>query len=256
MRSRKGKGVSPEATTINPSISVDASAVVQSKHPAVIETEGRETLPLPVTGLILCGGRSKRMGRPKAFLPFAGRTIIEHLIDTTREIFSEVFLVANEPDQYSHLTVDVVKDILPYRGPLGGILSGLLVSANPFAFVIACDMPLVTRKLLRQMATHRHDADVVVLSHAGSIEPLLGVYSKNCIKPLEESLFSGVLKVQDFLSGLKAKLYEYTPERPEGDDLPPFFNINTPQDYSAVLLRVKSSPHRSGHARRLIYPAP
>lgn len=224
------------------------------KQPAVIETQSRESLPLPVTALILCGGRSKRMGRPKAFLPFAGRTIIEHLIDTTREVFDEVFLVANEPDQYSHLTVDAVKDILPYRGPLGGILSGLLVSANPYGFVIACDMPLINRKLIRQMAAQRHDADVVVLSHAGGVEPLLGVYSKNCIKPLEESLFSGVLKVQDFLSGLKAKVY--TPEQSGDNELPPYFNVNTPQDYSQVLMKVKSGACRVNRVKRFVYPAP
>src|SRR5687768_8399181 len=95
---------------------------------AMIDRMSKEVLPLPVTGLILCGGRSRRMGRPKAFLPYAGRTIIEHQLNIFREIFTEVFLVANEPDTYSHLSVDVVKDILPYRGPLGGILSGLLVA--------------------------------------------------------------------------------------------------------------------------------
>src|SRR5437016_4144757 len=108
-----------------------------------------EPLPVPVTALILCGGRSRRMGRPKAFLPFAGRTIIEHLVDICGQIFAETLLVSNEPDTVSHLPVDAVKDILPYRGPLGGILSGLLVAKNDHALVIACDMPLVTRKLLR-----------------------------------------------------------------------------------------------------------
>ena len=67
-------------------------------------------------------------------------------------------------------------------------------------------MPLVDRKLVREMASRRHGNDVVVLAHAKGVEPLLGVYSKNCIKALEESLFAGDLSVQDFLSGLKARL--------------------------------------------------
>jgi molybdopterin-guanine dinucleotide biosynthesis protein A len=66
---------------------------------------------------------------------------------------------------------------------------------------------------------------------------LFGVYSKNCIKPLEESLFAGNLSVQDFLSGLKAGIYEWMPERQDAEALPPFFNINTPQDYSRVIAR-------------------
>src|SRR5947207_39916 len=95
------------------------------RTPGLMESSTLEPLPLPITGLILCGGKSSRMGRPKAFLPFAGRTIVEHLLDTAQEMFNEVFLVANEPESFCHLSVDVVKDILPYRGPLGGILSGL-----------------------------------------------------------------------------------------------------------------------------------
>lgn len=211
----------------------------------ILDSVEREPLPLPVTGLILCGGRSKRMGRPKAFLPYNGTTIVEHLLATTRDIFGEVYLVTNDPDSFAHVSDDVVKDILPYRGPLGGILSGLLVASYQHAFVIACDMPLISLKLLRQMAAARHDTDVLVLSHREGIEPLLGIYSKNCIKPLEETLFAGHLKVQDFLIGLRAKTFEYPGELRSDLELPPYFNVNTPQDYSAVLTKapVYSNSH-------------
>ncbi len=212
----------------------------ETGHPALVAPRARESLPLPVTGLILCGGRSKRMGRPKAFLPFARRTIIEHILNTIRNLFDEIFLVTNDPDSCSHLSVNVVKDILPYRGPLGGILSGLLVSKNPHAFVLACDMPLVSRQLLRSMSSERHQADVVVLAHKGVIEPLLGIYSQNLIKPLEESLFAGNLTVADFLVGLKAKTWELDTSALPAGELPPYFNVNTPQDYSRVLRTTKS----------------
>jgi molybdopterin-guanine dinucleotide biosynthesis protein A len=214
----------------------------------LIETPTREALPLPVTGLVLCGGKSRRMGRPKAFLPYQGGTLVEHVVSTMTELFAETLVVANEPEAYEDLGVDVVKDILPYRGPLGGILSGLLVAAQPYAFVIACDMPLVDKKLIREMTARRHDNDVVVLAHKGGIEPLLGVYSKNCIKPLEESLFEGTLSVRDFLSGLKAQTYMYNSDNGV-DALPPFFNVNTPQDYSKVLMS-SAGPVTTFPARR------
>jgi len=190
-----------------------------------------------VTGLILSGGKSKRMGRPKAFLPFEGSTVIGHIVSEIKDLFSEVFIVANEVESFEDLGVDVVKDILPHRGPLGGILSGLMTSSNHYAFVMACDMPLIDKRLVRELVSKRQDNDVVVLSHPHGIEPLFGVYSKNCIKPLEESLFAGNLSVQDFLSGLKAGIYEWMPERQDAEALPPFFNINTPQDYSRVIAR-------------------
>jgi len=210
-----------------------------SSHSHIIETETRETLPLPVTALVLCGGKSRRMGRAKAFLPFKGGSMVEHVLSTVKDLFSEVLIVANEPEAYENLDFDVVKDILPYRGPLGGILSGLLVSSNPYAFVIACDMPLVQKKLVREIASKRHGNDVVVLSHRQGVEPLLGIYSKNCIKQLEETLFSGNLKVLDFLGGLKAQTYFYNLESPDENSLPQFFNVNTPQDYSRVITGVQ-----------------
>jgi molybdopterin-guanine dinucleotide biosynthesis protein A len=216
----------------------------------LIESPTREPLPLPVTGLVLCGGKSRRMGRPKAFLPYQGTTIVEHVISSMRDLFSEIFVVANEPEAYEDLGVDVVKDILPYRGPLGGILSGLLVASNQYSFVIACDMPLVDKRLIRDMTSARHGNDVVVLSHKNGIEPLLGVYSKNCIKPLEESLFAGNLSVQDFLGGLKAKTYVCEFNSTDEEALPPFFNVNTPQDYSRVIMGTASGVHQFPNKRQ------
>jgi molybdenum cofactor guanylyltransferase len=202
----------------------------------VIESPTRELLPLPVTALVLCGGKSRRMGRPKAFLPFEGTTMVNHVLNKVRDLFSEVLLVANEPSNYEDFGVDVVKDILPYRGPLGGILSGLLVAKHEYAFVLACDMPLVDKRLIREMTAARHGKDVVVLAHDLGVEPLLGLYSKNCIKPLEESLFAGHLSLQEFLSGLNAQTFEYDSDYSNREDLPAFFNINTPQDYSRVIM--------------------
>jgi molybdopterin-guanine dinucleotide biosynthesis protein A len=205
------------------------------KSDSIIPTKDREPLPLPLTGLILCGGQSKRMGRSKAFLPFGGKTIIEHLLGTFNQLFDEVFLVTNEPANFSQLSAQVVKDILPQRGPICGILSGLLVASYEHAFVVACDMPLVDRKLIRQMSVKRHDADITVLSHSEQIEPLFGIYSKSCIKSLEDALFSGDMTVMNVLSGVKAKTFEYPEELTRAMKLPAYFNVNTPHDYSELL---------------------
>src|SRR5262249_57605349 len=101
--------------------------------------------------------------------------------------------VSNDPDDFSHITLDVVKDIIPNRGPLVGILSALLTAENEHVFVIACDMPLVDKNLIRRMAMQAPSADVLVASHHDGLEPLLGVYSKRCIEPLEAAIFEGNL---------------------------------------------------------------
>lgn len=169
--------------------------------------------------------------------------MVNHVLNQVRDLFAEVLLVSNEPDNYLDFDVDVVKDILPYRGPLGGILSGLLVAKHEYSFVIACDMPFVNKKLIREMTAARHGNDVLVLAHDMGVEPLLALYSKNCIKPLEESLFAGNLSLQEFLFGLKAQSFEYQPEHSNGEELPAYFNVNTPQDYSKAITGVNAEVH-------------
>ncbi len=210
-----------------------------------------DSMHLPLTGIILCGGRSRRMGRAKAFLPYEGTTMLAHIVKVLGTIFSKVMLVSNEPSDYEDFGLDVVKDILPHRGPLGGILSGLLVAETDHSFVVACDMPLVDERLIREMAAARFDRDVVILSHPQGLEPLLGVYSKTCIKPLEESLFSGQLSVHDLLGSLNASLFDYSRRTGDGTILPPYFNINTPEDYSRLITNrgasVRTLPDRNKH---------
>jgi molybdopterin-guanine dinucleotide biosynthesis protein A len=202
----------------------------------VLNPESREALPLPITAAILCGGKSSRMGRQKAFLPYEGKTLIERRFESIREMFAEVVLVANDPEAYSQLSVNVVKDIIPNRGPLVGILSALLVSQYDYTFVIACDMPLIDNKLIREMCQQREGKDVLVLSHEAGIEPLLGVYSKRCVEPLEQAIFADQLKAQDFLAGINTQLFPFDAERySAGGVLPPYFNVNTPQDYSRLI---------------------
>jgi molybdopterin-guanine dinucleotide biosynthesis protein A len=209
--------------------------------PENTEQKTREPLPIPVTALILCGGKSRRMGRNKALLPFEGTTMVAHIVNTVSNLFNETLVVANEVETYEDLGVDVVKDILPYRGPLGGILSGLLVSSNHHVCVVPCDMPLIDRKLLRAMTIERHGTDVVVLEHRNGVEPLLGLYSKNCVKSLEESLFAENLNMQDLLTGLKAKTFKIS-ELDNSDILPPYFNVDTPADYSRLIANLSENP--------------
>lgn len=116
-------------------------------------------------GFDLCGGKSTRMGRPKEFLPYQGTSMISHMIDTMRGLFTEVLLVTNEPELFDGFEIDIVKDILPHRGPVGGILSGLLIANNHHSFVVACDMPFINRQIIECMVKQHEGSDVLVLKH-------------------------------------------------------------------------------------------
>lgn len=192
----------------------------------------RSKSPLPLSAIILCGGRSKRMGRQKAFLPYAGKTLVEHCLDLMSELFSEVILVSNNPQDYEQLSANVVRDIVPNRGPLVGILSGLLVASYEHSFVIPCDMPFVDKQLIRSMVRERHRSDMLVYSHAGQIEPLLAVYSKSCIEELEDAIFQGKDLALDFVHSKSAAIYSSNSEY--SGVLLPHFNVDTPADYGRL----------------------
>lgn len=208
--------------------------------PSIIKQDTQinyQSPPWPLTALILCGGKSTRMGRPKAFLPYRGTLMINHIINLIRQLFTEVILVTNEPELFDGFAIDIVKDILPHRGPLGGILSGLLIANNDHSFVTACDMPFISREVIEGMVKEHEGNDVLVLKHDQGIEPLIGIYSKKCIKALEESLFVGQTNLNNFVSTLNAEIFFYpvSPTANGTKSLPPYFNIDTPQDYAAAI---------------------
>jgi molybdenum cofactor guanylyltransferase len=193
--------------------------------------------PWPMTAIILCGGKSTRMGRPKAFLPYRGTLMITHIVDVVSQLFSEVLLVTNEPETFDGFEIDIVKDIIPHRGPMGGLLSGLLIASHNHSFVIACDMPFIDTKLITEMVKKGIKNDMLVLMHERGIEPLIGVYSKSCINALEESVFSGKTSLSDFTSGLNAPVLFYSHlSNKDKTLLPPYFDIDTPQDYTAAIM--------------------
>lgn len=174
------------------------------------------------------------MGSPKPFLPFAGKTLIEHRLDSFRAMFSQVLLVTNDPAPFAHLNAEVTSDELPEGGPLAGILTALRSARHDRTMIIACDMPLVTGECILNMISHWAECDAMVLSHAGGTEPLLGIYSRSCIGPLEQFLSTGAFKVIDFLSTINLQRFQYDDNETAGGNLPLFFNVNSPDDYSRL----------------------
>src|SRR5512138_3653045 len=125
-----------------------------------------------VTGVILAGGRSTRMGSNKALLPYRGGRFIEAILRLLADIFSEVLLVTNTPDHYDFLPCCKVQDIHAGLGVLAGIHSGLCHSSNPAVFAVACDMPYLDEGLIRYMACRADAGGVLIPESPGGLEPL------------------------------------------------------------------------------------
>lgn len=190
-----------------------------------------------ISAAILCGGESKRLGRAKEFLPYGGKTLIEHCLDLFSGQFQDLVLVSNRPDDFAHLTAHLVKDIVPNRGPLVAVLSALLVSETEQVFVCACDLPYIDEQLIELICSEssRLQANLTVYKHDSQIEPLLGVYSKALIPAFEEALVQGKDLDSDFVQSLAPNYFVDLRVYREGRH--PGRSIDTPRDYGMLLLR-------------------
>lgn len=180
--------------------------------------------------VIQAGGKSARMGRDKAFVPFAGRPMIEIVLDHVAGLGSEVLIVTNEPGPYAYLGIPLTADVYPDAGPLGGIYTALASAGNPHVLIVACDMPWLNRDLLRYLGSLRATADVIVPRWDKYPEPLHAVYSKACMGPIAHNLEAGNLKITRFFGAVAVRFVE----RAEIVQFDPhgrsFTNINTPED--------------------------
>jgi len=190
-----------------------------------------EALMARVSGVILAGGKSRRMGgSPKALLPFGGRTLIEHIAETLRSVLSDCLVVTNSPDLYESLGLPMVGDVFRDGGPLGGIYAGLRAAAGDAALCVACDMPFLSVPLLRHLASRAGEADVVIPDASGELQTLHAVYAKACLPAIERRLRAGQLKIADVLDDVRALRVPTAEVARFADPDTAFMNLNTSED--------------------------
>ncbi len=184
-----------------------------------------------MTAIVLAGGKSRRMGFNKAFLQYGDKTFIEHQIDRLKKIFDEIIISANDADIYARLNLPVVPDIMPGKGPLGGICAGLIRSTSSHAFVIACDMPFIHERIILHLKDQIDDYDVVVPQTSRGLEPLHAFYSKNCIQPIYRCLNEGRLRIIDFFREVKVRIVDEQELKGLDVSTQSLTNLNTPEEY-------------------------
>jgi molybdopterin-guanine dinucleotide biosynthesis protein A len=199
-----------------------------------------------VSGVIIAGGASRRLGRNKALERIGGKALIERVIDSLVPLTTEVLVVVARPEQAAALLlspwVRVVSDRYPGRGSLGGIFSGLDASAEPWSLVVGCDMPFLKRELLRHLIEESSNVDAVVPRLGGQPEPLHALYSKACLAPMEEMLRAGQLKIAPLFEAVRVRYVdEAAIDRVDPDHLS-FFNINTQADLEEARGYLRQKP--------------
>lgn len=188
-----------------------------------------------ISGAILAGGQSRRMGRDKAALMIHRETQLARTVRLMRSLTPDLAIIG--PPERAILAPDVpiFPDRWPASGPLGGIATALQALSGEAVLVVGCDMPFLNPPLLRYLMTLVLEYDAVVVRLDGQAHPLHAVYHQRALPLLEAQLAAGDLRVQHFLERLQARYVENDElDRFDPRHLSPF-NTNTPEEWAQAL---------------------
>jgi molybdenum cofactor guanylyltransferase len=156
----------------------------------------------PLTGLILAGGRSSRMGVDKALLEFEGEPLLARVAARLGTVCEEILVASGDGSRLAAFGLPQVADAVPDSGPLGGLIAGLEHAGHPLMAVVAVDMPFASTELLAAMAAMRRSEDAVVPLSADGLEPLHAVYARPAAGTLRSMLAAGTLSLRRALGSL------------------------------------------------------
>ena len=191
-----------------------------------------------VGGVVLCGGKSTRMGSPKALLPFGPETMLQRVVRLLSEVVSPIVIVAAIDQDLPPLPegVIVTRDENEGRGPLEGLRAGLkaLPTTVDAAYVTSCDVPLLETGFVRQMIDLANDYDIAVMEIDGFTHPLSAVYRRATLTSVEDLLANNRLRPVFLFDAAKTRRVK--PEEMTSDPgLRTLRNLNTREDYERAL---------------------
>ena len=203
-------------------------------------------MEIEVTGVLLAGGKSRRMGEDKRYLVVGEQTLLERGLGVLRSIFQEVLVVIAQDSPPLDVDTRVVRDLVPDCGSLGGLYTGLTQATTPYIFVVACDMPFLDQAVIAQFTSRRATADIVMAKLAARLHPMHALYGKRCLPALEQMIRTRQLKIQEMVSHASLRVRYVTEVElltldPSGRS---FQNVNTPADLEvarSLLARVPPS---------------
>lgn len=183
-----------------------------------------------VTGIILAGGKSSRMGTDKGFVIWDGKPFIQHIIEALKLFVSEI-LIVSDYTQYDTLGYRRIKDVLPNEGPLSGLYSGLKQSKTEINLVLSCDVPFITEKLLSKLInTYEFENEAYVCVVDEKLMPLVALYQKRCKKVCLELLNKEERRMMTLLKSLNNVQYL----KLDKEEAKEVRNINTPKDLKEI----------------------
>jgi molybdopterin-guanine dinucleotide biosynthesis protein A len=187
-----------------------------------------------ITGIILSGGKSIRMGENKAFIKIEGAPIINRIYALFKELFQEIIIVTDQKELFANFNSNIYSDLIPNKGVLGGLYTGIFFSNFHYSFCVACDMPFIKKSLVQYLIKNIKDEDVIVPRTKDGLQPLHAIYSKNCLDPIKRIIEQGKYKIIDFYNLVNLKIVEENDFVSLDPHRESFINMNTPEELLSV----------------------
>lgn len=194
--------------------------------------------------VLLAGGKSKRMGTDKMFLPLQQKPLVLYMVEKLLDSHYLVSLMTsfvNEektrqifpPSILKYITI--FQDVYPDKGPIGGIYSGLYYSSEPYVFVLAADLPFFHPNLINYIETKKEGYDAVIPQTEKGYEPLFALYSQKCQNMFKTMIQANDLKISNAYENISK--FIILPEQIKDYDpsFESFMNINTREDYEGII---------------------
>ena len=195
----------------------------------VVQAEG-----LKAAGFVVAGGRSTRMGRDKALLPWGGGTLLDHALARLRAVVDEVYILCGPTPRYEDRGVPLVLDAVDDAGPLAGLDAALGATGGRPAVFLGVDLPFVTPDVLRRLLEALTGWDAVVPVPGGRPEPLCAVYGPGCAAAVRTRLATGERRMTSFWPDVDVRELGAADLAGLGDPGQLFRNVNTPDDFDGV----------------------
>ncbi len=199
-----------------------------------------------VTGVLLAGGKSRRMGRDKRVLAVGEETLFARSLAALSSVFQHVLVVVAQDTDRLEIDAPVLRDLIPDCGSLGGLYTGLKQAGNEWVFAAACDMPFLDSATIRHFVGLKHEGDVVMAKLRHGLQPMHALYHRNCLPVMESLIQARDFKIHRLADHPSLRVRLVPPEELHllDPDARSFDNINTPDDLDAARLvhekRVKS----------------
>ena len=187
---------------------------------------------MELSGLILMGGRNSRMnGQKKAFLTYEGMPFYQRIANQL-PVDGTIYLSVENKANYEALPYPLIEDLYEGIGPISGIYSTLMTCQTKALLTTPCDTPNVSRELFHELiAFWRMEQKPVLLSEGERLNPLIGIYTKDCMKALHSMIQKGDYKMSHLLDHYTCKVVSLSSL---GLDQKQVFNVNTPDEYSML----------------------